>query len=915
MSTVGTNGQHLYRQQRVNYFITVKLDDEAHTLDAFVKLNYINHSPDTLRFIWFHVWPNAYKNDRTAFSDQLLENGRTDFYFSESNEKGYLNRLDFRVNDVRADMEDHPEHIDIVKVLLPKALLPGDSIVITTPFYVKLPKNFSRGGHIGKSYQITQWYPKPAVYDHTGWHPMAYLDQGEFYASYGDYEVEITVPQSYHVLSSGILQNPDDDLFVPAIAEKPTVTVKKKKPEMPPARSLKTLVYRQQNIHDFAWFASGDLFIQKDTLRLPSGRTVNLQAASLLKHKTLWSKVIPLMKSAVLQRSQLIGEYQYDILSVIEIPVRRLGGMEYPCIASVSGIESAQELAEVIGHEIGHNWFQGMIGNNERAFPWMDEGLNTYYDRRFAQRGAAKKIFNVIDDNDDWLSLTYQRIKKDQPVSTASEEFSETNYYLSSYHKAAQLLEQIEKKMGRSAFDSAMHMYFEQWKFAHPYPNDFFQILQRNTSVRLDTIFNLFKQKGELPVHQPRKSVSFGLPGTFSGARQHILFSPIAGYNMTDGFMPGAVLTNYNLPPSRFQWLLAPLYGTQSRELNYAARLGYTWYPHNIFDRIHFSVSAMKFNTREFTDTASNKYITGFRKFVPALKFVFRSDNARSTKEKYLQWKSFFINEDRLRFTSDTFANGDRFVSIAKVQTERVLHQLNFVIRDTRALYPYQLLLQAERSDLFTRLSFTGNYYFNYNKKEGAQVRFFAGKFLYNGERSLKNISATAPFHLNLTGPRGDEDYTYSNYFVGRNEFEGFASQQIMMRDGGFKIRTDLLAGKVGRSDNWLMAMNFVSDIPENINLLRMLPFNIPLKLFLDIGTFSDAWQKGYEGSKILYNAGFQLPLLGNAIQVYIPILYSKVYRDYVNTIVTGNKLLNTISFSIDIQQLSLNRLNKRLPY
>src|SRR5205807_2385230 len=146
----------------------VSLNDKEKTLDAFEKITYINNSPDTLTYIWFHLWPNAYKNDRTAFSDQLLENGNTNFYFSSKEQKGYINRLGFKVDGVTAKTEDHPQYIDVVKLLLPLPLLPNQQITITTPFHVKLPFNFSRGGYDKESFQITQWYPKPAVYDHKG---------------------------------------------------------------------------------------------------------------------------------------------------------------------------------------------------------------------------------------------------------------------------------------------------------------------------------------------------------------------------------------------------------------------------------------------------------------------------------------------------------------------------------------------------------------------------------------------------------------------------------------------------------------------------------------------------------------------------------------------------------------------------
>jgi hypothetical protein len=121
-----------YWQQELQYKISVKLNDQDQSLDAFESIQYTNHSPDTLLFIWFHLWPNAFKNDRTAFSEQMLQNGDTKFYFGGRDYRGYINRLDFRVDEVSARTEDHPQDIDVLKLILPKPLPPGHSITITT---------------------------------------------------------------------------------------------------------------------------------------------------------------------------------------------------------------------------------------------------------------------------------------------------------------------------------------------------------------------------------------------------------------------------------------------------------------------------------------------------------------------------------------------------------------------------------------------------------------------------------------------------------------------------------------------------------------------------------------------------------------------------------------------------------------
>jgi hypothetical protein len=165
-----------------------------------------------------------------------------------------------------------------------------------------------------------------------------------------------------------------------------------------------------------------------------------------------------------------------------------------------------------------------------------------------------------------------------------------------------------------------------------------------------------------------------------------------------------------------------------------------------------------------------------------------------------------------------------------------------------------------------------------------------------------------------MTGANGYEDYTYSDYFIGRNKFDGMASQQIMMRDGGFKVRTDLLATKVGKTDDWLIAANFSSSIPSNINPLNLLPVKIPLKIFADIGTYSEAWKPDSGLDRFLYDAGFQIPLLHQTINIFIPILYSNIYRDYFkSTLEKKNRWLHITSFSIDISNLNLKKLNKNL--
>ena len=138
---------------------------------------------------------------------QLFRDRNYVFFNALRNEKGFIDSLDFKVNGQKVDWKLDDEHIDIGIIYLKEPLAPGKKCTITTPFRVKLPSgSISRLGHVGQSYQITQWYPKPAVYDAAGWHPMPYLTQGEFYSEYGSFDVSITLPSNYVVGATGNLQ-------------------------------------------------------------------------------------------------------------------------------------------------------------------------------------------------------------------------------------------------------------------------------------------------------------------------------------------------------------------------------------------------------------------------------------------------------------------------------------------------------------------------------------------------------------------------------------------------------------------------------------------------------------------------------------------------------------------------------------
>ncbi|OQP53780.1 hypothetical protein A4H97_23075 [Niastella yeongjuensis] len=954
-------GQQTYWQQEVHYTIDVSLNDTEHSLEGFLKLRYVNHSPDTLRFIWFHLWPNTFKNDRTAFTEQTLQNGKTDFYFSSREKRGYINRLDFRAGSNILKTEDHPQYIDIIKVNLAAPLLPGQETEITTPFHVQLPANFSRGGHTGHSYQVTQWYPKPAVYDRLGWHPMPYLDQGEFYGEFGSFDVRITVPDKYVVAATGELQNEAEKQWLkeraegsgqraemktkavgsrqsavgkkpvgkkPAYAKASAVKAKSKGHQpLPPIevgggrtrvpQTFKTLQYIQDNVHDFAWFADSNFVVKQDTIQLASGRVVRAMSFYRSGKSEAWGKSVQYIKDAVRFRSNLIGEYPYNVVSVVEAKMGFDGGMEYPTITSISPGMGSKDLDMTIEHEVGHNWFMGILGSNERDHPWMDEGVNFYFDDRYKAikypgpdypKWLAKRL---PDDPNELAVDGIAKIKKDQPVETPSADFTFLNYSVVVYLKTGILVKHLEHAMGTPTFDSCMRAYYKQWQFKHPYPKDFQQSFTVGDGKAVNQFFDTLQQKGGINpmVHGKKlKPVALFSLRNYDSVN-YINLMPVMGYNEYDHFMIGLAFHNYTFPSHNLQYFLAPMYATGSKELVGLGRIGYTWRPNKTFDKIDLSVSGAHFSTLDGTDSNANKITAGFYKVAPALRFTFAKKDLRSSIEKWLEWRSFLIWENGFQYVQKSDDN--EYYPTKGKTTRRYLNQLTFNVADYRVLYPYDVQLQVQQGDGFYRASATGNYFFNYANKGGLQMRLFAAKFGYIGEKTLSKQFSTYIYQPKLTAVRGNEDYTYSNYFLGRNENTGLASQQIMMRDGGLKLRTDLFQGLQGRSDNWIASINLATTLPKGL-----LPLNLPVKIFFDAGTYAEAWKKDAATSRFLYVAGLQVTMIKDLLNVYVPLLYSKEFKDNLKTVPEENTFWKKISFSIDIHRFNIHKATEnKIPF
>ncbi|MCC5918717.1 MAG: M1 family metallopeptidase [Cryomorphaceae bacterium] len=473
-----------YFQQTVNYQIDVTLDDENHFLHGHILMEYTNNAPHALEEIFIHAMPNAYQK-KTALYKQIVEMDKGKAHlFNDPDNLGFMDSLYFEIDGNHHEHSIYEGHPDVLKIKLSEKLPPGSTIRINTPFRVKIPSAMiSRLGRIGQDYMITQWFPKPAVYDHEGWHPYPYLTIGEFFSEFGRFEVNITLPHNYYLGSTGVLQNEEEwGRITRRIHETASGSLSNLKGPINSSKFNKTLTYIQDSIHDFAFFASKTFLIESDTIQIDGKEVISLAMYQPGNSKN-WSNIgVKHISRAVKFYSDEVGSYPYKYVTAIDGTIAAGGGMEYPMV-TIIGNMTGPTLDRVIAHEVGHNWFYGMLATDERRFPYLDEGMNSHIEKKYMEKyypnegmfGDIKAFgFQHFKKKDEHY-LTYKLSgswNTDQPMNLPADEYSELNYGSVVYAKSAVAWDHLRGYLGEEVFMEAMHHYFKTWRFRHPGPED-----------------------------------------------------------------------------------------------------------------------------------------------------------------------------------------------------------------------------------------------------------------------------------------------------------------------------------------------------------------------------------------------------------------------------------------------------------
>jgi hypothetical protein len=480
-----------YWQQRVDYRITATLDTARHLVRGRETIHYTNNSPDPLPYLWMFVEQNIC--DPHGITEQLDQPplvflGSTFDFSCKGFDGGLtLERVTLEGRTLRPQVYGTTMRID-----LPRPLGPGRSLDLAVSWHFTVPDyGAGRMGRDGSLYEIAQWYPRMAVYDDVrGWNHDPYIGAGEFYLEYGSFDVSLTVPASYLVAATGTLRNPELVLTEPqrsrlAIARKSTQPVAIVTREeagdgdhtRPSSRGQLTWRFTADSVRDFAFAAAPDF--RWDA----SGYNGILIQTFYRPQANRWEESARMAREAIKYFSEQWYRYPYPQATTVEGPIE---GMEYPMLTFVPNSPSREELQWVLSHEFGHEWFPMVVGSNERLYPWMDEGFNTFIDLGGAAHYFAGTPYgDSIEVHPLHLYPDHAIAGREQPL--ISRPVESKDLFWTGYQKPALMLQTLRfEVLGKDRFDRAFREYIKTWAYKHPTPADFFRLMRDVSGVDLD---------------------------------------------------------------------------------------------------------------------------------------------------------------------------------------------------------------------------------------------------------------------------------------------------------------------------------------------------------------------------------------------------------------------------------------------
>jgi hypothetical protein len=486
--------------RNANYTIAAQLDPVTRTITGTETIVWRNITDSTATELQFHVYWNAWKDAKSTWMRERAlaggnpSAGRRDNDWAKVDVKS-IRMLGPSAIDLTtaqrfiAPDDGNPDDQTVMAVALPQPVAPGGSVTVELQWTAHVPRTFARTGAIGNYFFIVQWFPKLGVLENGGWNCHQFHAGTEFFSDYGVYDVSLTVPQGWVVGATGVQRERRDDA----------------------AARTTTHRYVQEDVHDFAWTTSPDYLERTARFEHPTLPPVEMRLLLQPEHADQADRHFEATRTTLKYYGEWFGPYPYGHITIIDPAYQSgAGGMEYPTLFTAGtrwlaprGVTTPEG---VTVHEAGHQFWYGIVGNNEFENAWMDEGFNTF--------STARAIAQVYDPNylairyfggfvpwvfrDIALSretegnrlVGYRRDAESDVQSTPSFRYFPSTGGSITYNKTALWLNTLERWLGWPTLQRIMATHFDRWKFRHPKPDDFFAIASEQAGRDLTPFFD-----------------------------------------------------------------------------------------------------------------------------------------------------------------------------------------------------------------------------------------------------------------------------------------------------------------------------------------------------------------------------------------------------------------------------------------
>ncbi len=485
-----------------DYDIDVSFDFENKKINATQTITWINKSKNSTNELHFHLYPNAYKSERTLFAkgyDISADDAKTEMLINYCKINGEISELIYF-------QPETPNRFDstVAKINLDKSVEPGDTIKITFEYSLRIPRSVKRFGYAeGRNfYFISQWFPKIGVLEDHGWVCSQYHPYLNFYSNFGRYSVQIKVPENFIVGATGV----EKEKYV----------------------TEKYSIYKfvQNGVHDFVWFVADKILTRNDVYTRNDGTQILIQTYVQPERRKYINRYIETVKNCLSFFEKNIGIYPYQNITLVDVPrTSGSGGMEYPTLFTVSAeLFSPQKTGMpeyLVAHEFSYQYFYGIIANNEVYEAWLDEGFASYtatkimyeyypeilehfkfitylpiYGLNFLSYNEIPIIYSMVDIHiDEGLksAVTYYKSPTIGTLRDTSYKLpNRMSYVINSYAKPELVLLTLERYLGFEKMMGILKNYYDTYKYRHPKSEDFLNIVQNNTEEDIQWFIDEF---------------------------------------------------------------------------------------------------------------------------------------------------------------------------------------------------------------------------------------------------------------------------------------------------------------------------------------------------------------------------------------------------------------------------------------